>query len=153
NDHPSTRFERLSSDPIPVLESLARDMRNYMLSRDWDTSDLGPELAERKQQDRRAFELEIARDEDGIRWLRRDPRLLLAFTLTNRTMLRVGELTGVTYDRWRLFQLVFVVSQMSALAWREFDPSEFAPGLWGDEKDADPTAAATVVWYPTAGGK
>ena len=119
-----------------------------MRSPDGSTRDLGPDLAQRKEEDRRAFELELARFEDGIRWLKRDSRLLLAFKLTNRTMLRVSD-----YDRWRLFQLVFIVTQMSALAWREFGSSDFTSALWGNEAESDPTAAASVLWYPTAGGK
>jgi hypothetical protein len=153
NDHASTPFARLAGDPLPLLDAVARDLRAYAGAADWNTSGLRSDLAERMAQDRRAFELEVARFEDGVRWLRRDARLMLAFRLTNRTMMRLGERSDSRADRWRLFQLVFIVSQLSALAWREHDPAEFTPALWGEGDAADPTAAATVLWYPTAGGK
>lgn len=151
--HPSTGFAALADRPLPLLDKLLEDLRAYASSPEWDTSGLAPELAGRKAQDRAAFAQEVARFEDGVRWLRRDKRLLLAFRLANRSMVRLGELTGEQHQGWRLFQLVFIVSQLPALAWREHDPRKFTPGLWGDPDDADPTAAATVLWYPTAGGK
>jgi hypothetical protein len=153
NEHPSTAFEVLATDPLPALDRVVSDMHAYASSPVWGSQALPPELAARKLLDREAFELEVGRFAEGVRWLRRDPRLLLAFRLTNRTMIRLGELTGRPYPGWRLFQLVFMVSQLPALAWREHDPGDFTRGLWGDKTDADPTAAATVLWYPTAGGK
>lgn len=151
-DHPATPFAALAADPIPFLQTLARDMRAWMASDAWSLSELREELGTRKEQDRRAFEDEIRRFEDGVRWLANDERLLLAFKLANRTMLKLGEMNGKGHAGWRLFQLVFIVSQLSALAWREHDPVEFTPDLWGGP-DGDPTAAATVLFFPTSGGK
>jgi hypothetical protein len=152
-DHPATAFSALAGDPIPLLEGLAGDMRTWMASDVWSTTGLRSDLAQRKARDQDAFEAEIRRFEDGIRWLRQDERLLLAFKLANRSMTRLGELSGKNHPGWRLFQLVFIVSQLPALAWREHDASEFTPGLWGVEDDPDPTAAATVLFFPTSGGK
>lgn len=152
-DHPSTRFSALADDPIPLLRSLATEMRAYATAPAWSADDFTVGLAARKESDRLAFELEIRRFQDGISWLERDPRLLLAFRLANRTMVKAAELSRKPRDRWRLFQLVFLVSQLSALAWREHPAEQFAPGLWGDDASQDPTACATVLWYPTAGGK
>ncbi|MDA8359771.1 MAG: helicase C-terminal domain-containing protein [Actinomycetota bacterium] len=152
-EHPATEFSALADDPLPLLDGLAQDMRAWMASDAWSTAGLRDEMAARKLGDRDAFEAEIRRFEDGIAWLRRDGRLLLAFRLANRTMVRLGEMSGKRHWGWRLFQLVFIVSQLSALAWREYDPSEFTPGLWGGEDDRDPTAAATVLFFPTSGGK
>jgi len=152
-DHPATAFSALADDPLHALDGLARDMRTWADSDAWALGSLPSELADRKDLDRANFGREIARFEDGIRWMRADPRLLLAFTLTNRTMLKAGEMSGKRHDGWRLFQLVFIVSQLSALAWREHDPGEFAPGLWGADDEVDPTEAATVLFFPTSGGK
>jgi len=77
----------------------------------------------------------------------------LAFRLANETMLQLNRSGDRKYTSWRLFQLVFIVSHVSALAWREHDPSEFTPGLWGSAAGCDPTAAATVLWFPTGQGK
>jgi hypothetical protein len=151
-EHPATSFARLAADPIPLLQAVALDMRMWMDSA-WSTDGLRDDLAVRKELDRKAFEDEIARFEDGIRWLKRDMRLQLAFQLTNRTMVRLGRMTGKRHAGWRLFQLTFIVSQLSSLAWREHKPGDFVPGLWGEPTDPDPTAAATVLFFPTSGGK
>lgn len=151
--HPSTGFAALADQPLPPLERLLADLRAYATSPEWDANGLPRELADRKQLDHDAFDLEIARFQDGIRWLGRDRRLRLAFRLANLAMLKQAELTGRRHAGWHLFQLVFIVSQLPAIAWREHDPGKFTPGLWGDPHDPDPTAAATVLWYPTGGGK
>jgi hypothetical protein len=155
--HPSCGFDVLAGkDALPALRTFATDMRAYLGHEDWDTSDLERtrrDLAERKRQDRTAFDLEVRRFEDGIRWMERDPRLLLAFRLANRTMIKLGEMSRQRHPGWHRFQLVFIVSQLPALAWREHDPAEFTAGLWGDPGGGDPTGAATVLWYPTGGGK
>ena len=152
-DHLATSFSALATDPIPLLRGLADDMRIWMASDAWAMSGLPDDLAQRKNMDRVAFEAEIRRFEDGVRWLDLDERLLLAFKLANETMTKLGEMSGKHHGGWRLFQLVFIVSQVPSLAWREHDPSEFTPGLWGAEDDVDPTAAATVLFFPTSGGK
>ncbi|MFG3225174.1 helicase-related protein [Kitasatospora sp. NPDC048194] len=148
-------YGSLSSDPLPVLDALADEMEAYLASPVWDSEELEgtPELARRKDADRAASALEVARFRDGVSWLRRDPRLLLAFRLANETMTEVNRLRERPSRGWRLFQLVAIVSQLGALAWREHPENLFAPGLWGDESNVDPTEAATVVWYPTGGGK
>ncbi len=152
-DHPATSFEALAKDPLPLLKALADDMSVWVESDAWSIKGLKGDLAERKNGDRDAFRLEIARFREGVRWMEIDERLLLAFKLANRTMMKLGEMTGRRHPGWRLFQLVFIVSQLPALAWREHDASEFTPGLWGSNEGRDPTAAATVLFFPTSGGK
>lgn len=151
-DHPAARFARLVDDPLSALEELAAALEAYENDPLWSTDRMDAEHAARKEDDRLAFGLEVRRFKEGIRWLRKDPRLLLAFRLANRTMMRLNDKPG-GYEAWRLFQLVFIVSQLLALAWREFDPEEFPLGLWGDDESRNPTDAASVLWFPTAGGK
>ena len=151
-EHPAARFASLADDPLPALDELAAALERYGSDATWATEGMPPEHAARKQADRHAFALEVRRFKEGIRWLRRDPLLLLAFRLANRTMISLTDRPG-GYDAWRLFQLVFIVSQLPALAWREHPPEDFPPGLWGDPDSGDPTAAASVLWFPTAGGK
>jgi len=151
--HDSTSFAALESNPLPALRNLARDLHDYGSDPAWSGAGLAPDLAARKEADRRAFAAEAARFSDGIQWLERDPRLLLAFRLTCKTMRVLAERSPRPHAGWRLFQLVFLVSQLPALAWREHPQSDFTPGLWGDPSSADPTEAASVLWYPTGGGK
>ena len=152
-EHRSTDFATLIADPISALRLLHDDMVAYRAHGDWNTDGLSVEQAERKESDRSRFDLEIARFQDGIQWLERDPRLLIALRLANETMVELNARSGRNYTGWRLFQLVFIVSHLSALAWREHPPQDFAAGLWGDDHNADPTAAATVLWFPTGQGK
>jgi hypothetical protein len=152
-EYSECKFAELARDPLPGLVAVSERMRAYRDDPAWRVDGLEGPLAARKLADKRAFDLEIARFEEGIRWLRTDSRLHLAFRLANRAMLKSVEITGASHDGWRVFQLVFIISQLPALAWREHPASDFAPGLWGDPDGRDPTAAATVLWYPTAGGK
>jgi len=152
-EHAATSFAALAADPIPLLDALAADMRKWMASPAWSSVGLSPDLAAQKEQDRTSFLKEIQRFEDGTRWLTKDRRLLLAFKLANRTMTKLDNMTGKRHAAWRLFQIVFIVSQLSALTWREHPADEFEKGLWGDLDGVDPTMAATVLFFPTSGGK
>lgn len=97
---------------------------------------------------------ETKRFRAGIEWLERDPRLQLAFRLANRTMSQLAAQSGrsQTHTHWHGFQLVAIVCELNTLAWREFPPDQFSPGLWGED-NSDPTNVATVVYFPTGGGK
>lgn len=152
-DHPATSFATLAGDPLPALAQLGDAMAAYAKHQDWSVAGLSPEQVNRKRADLSAFEREIERFRDGLSWLTRDARLLQAFRFANETMLQLNQSGNRSYSKWRLFQLVFIVSHMSALAWREHDPAEFALGLWGDPDGCDPTASATVLWFPTGQGK
>lgn len=152
-DHPALRFESLIADPVSALEQVASALEAYLSDPDWSTAGMSPGHASRKEDDRRAFEMEVARFKEGLAWMRKDARLHLAFRLANRAMVRLNEQSKRGIPGWRLFQLVFIVSQLPALAWREHDAADFAAGLWGDPTGRDPTNAATVLWFPTGGGK
>ncbi len=152
-EHPATSFSELVADPLLALARLGDDLAEYATHPDWNVENLSPEQTQRKRADRTAFEKEVARFREGLRWLERDARLLYAFRLANKTMLELNERSNRTYTGWRLFQLVFIVSHVPALAWREHAPTEFTEGLWGDSSDRDPTASATVLWFPTGQGK
>lgn len=152
-DHPATSFTTLVDDPLSALARLGADMAAYAHHPDWNINGLPPEQAERKRADLAEFEHEIARFREGLRWLERDSRLLHAFRLANETMLQLNQRGRRAYTGWRLFQLVFIVSHIPALAWREHPPGKFTAGLWGDSAGGDPTAAATVLWFPTGQGK
>jgi Helicase conserved C-terminal domain len=151
-EHPEAAFEALADHPLEALDSLAAELEAYQQDPAWSNDGMPADHAARKEADRQAFGREIGRFKDGIRWLRKDERLLAAFRLANRTMIRLNDGPD-GYDAWRLFQIVFIVSQLPALAWREHPAEDFATDLWGRDDARDPTAAATVLWFPTAGGK
>ena len=151
--HRATDYTVLQTDPLPALRGLAADLRAYRDDPAWTSPLRDPDLAARRGLDRDSFTGEVARFDDGLAWLERDPRLLLAFKLTNATLRRLAGRAEKPHTGWHLFQLVFLVSQLSALAWREHPADRFTPGLWGEAATADPTEAVSVLWYPTGGGK
>lgn len=84
------------------------------------------------------FELEVARYKEGIEALRRDANLVRAFRFANQAFSM-----GKKHPRWRLFQLVFVVTQMTSLLAREVDEPKLRETL----------ERVDVLWFPTGGGK
>lgn len=130
-----------------VLRKIADEMRRFD-AEDW--GEKGRRLRERLpgaeqeveefERDQNSFRQEIERFEKGIECLR-NPMAATAFSLMNRTFRLMGE--EKKRDRWRLFQIVFIVSLLPAVVGRELP--EFA-----DPEEWDFT---DVIWFPTGGGK
>lgn len=145
---PAALFDELASAPLPVMSRILSAMEAYrqvweQRRADFVASD--PDWVTRCGQefdrDYGRFLGEIERFREGIEILRQNGDALLAFRLTNTTFLRAGQ--GRNRDRWRLFQIVFMVSQI--------------PGIVAL---AAPNAAALIereivdiVYFPTGGGK
>ena len=134
------RFRTLTADPLPALRHLLAaaaawtraawgDEALTQMSREggWDGR-----MQRQANDDAEAARKEIAWVKTGLELLERDDDLLRAFRLMNETM----ELAARRrYDRWRPFQIAFILGCLPALA--------------------DPVVAATVdiLWFPTGGGK
>ena len=140
--------------PLDVLTAVAGEMRNYL--REWDAylngdamTELDPEQVKACRTDRDNFVAEIRGFDLGVESLRRDAKLLRAFRLMNRTFRENGELRNPPIRNWRLFQLVFMVIQMPALAVREHRPGDdaYSQALKQAHERVD------VLWFPTGGGK
>jgi hypothetical protein len=84
---------------------------------------------------------EVAAFERGIACLGKDPELRRSFVAANEVFKRVG--AGRGYESWRLFQIGFIVTQMSALRARRDDD----PQLRADLDICD------VLWASTGAGK
>ena len=144
NDY-DTDFDQLStSDTIGTLEAIAEGMREYYNEwtgqrREIIRDDLDLSLAELEEYDEAAerFKAEVDRYEHGVEILRSESDILEAFQLMNEVNARQHDFPG-----WRLFQLVFIVSNLSGIVTREYDQYE-------TEYDAH----ADVLWFPTGGGK
>jgi hypothetical protein len=142
-DDPPALFAALKTDPIPLLRQIHTRMKDY--ASDWEqklrTGELGLEGAELDacQDDLAAFRAEINRFLAGVDALDKEPRLLEAFRGMHRVFERAGVLRGI--DRWRLFQLGFIVTQLPSLAVRE------------GAVTSDTLEYADVLWFPTGGGK
>ena len=144
HDHvPPARWSELGQDPIPLLTATRDAMRQYL--RGWDEfiSHASPSIREVAETERLQFVDEIRRFDLGISALSLDPRLRQAFTLANRTFARLN--AAKPFDSWRLFQFVYIVTNLPALAARE---KNGRTDLVSELRDF-----ADVLWFPTGGGK
>ncbi len=141
---PKAAFQGLANDPIPILQSIATAMEQYrsnweqlMYQRrkdpNWTDDMLGA-----AQKDLENFIDEIARFRRGIRALESYDILRQAFQLMNHTFASASK-----YSSWRLFQVVYIVTQLPAIAAREYDDPQ-------GRADWD---YVDVLWFPTGGGK
>lgn len=145
---PAAKFEDLSHDPVPVLDSILEAMESYLEDwASWRASYAGGDPywegkhGEEFDKDRQAFEREIEMFRRGRDLIRDDDDVCEAFRLTNETFKRMGENSGK--DSWRLFQIVFLVSQMPGIA-SLADPAG---------QDVDELEKVDVIYFPTGGGK
>lgn len=136
-------FAALRADPILVLERILTAMRRYDAEA-WaaKVADLPTSSRQEAERDRALFQSqEIAAFARGIALLAdaRYPWVGQAFLWMNETMERLAQ---GKYDRWRLFQIVFIVLQLPRLAARQF-PELAQPG---DD-------AVDILWFAAGGGK
>ena len=141
---PAAPFERLAQDPLPILRAVLSAMEQYRdiwqqdraryVSGDpnWEN-----QHGEEYDNDRNVFESEIHRFSEGVQLIEKDLDVLKAFRLTNQTF-GMGDKTS-----WRLFQLVFLVSQIPSIA--ALNPSHAA--LSSEREFVD------IIYFPTGGGK
>ena len=131
-------FATLAAGHTATLDQIGAAMRTFL--RSWDNGTAtGVELAQLENL-RRSFEEEVERFELGCDLLRNDPRLGRAFELANAAF-AAAKKPGA---RWFLFQLVFIVTELGALAARE-NPTDMQLQAELDAVD--------VLWFPTGGGK
>lgn len=145
NSDYETDFDQLSrGNTIETLEQIAEGMREY--HEEWTgrrreevQEQLELDEAELEEYDRAAdrFGAELERYEHGVDIVRLEDDVLRAFRLMNEVNARQHDFPG-----WRLFQLVFIVSNLSGVVCREYPQHETTY----DQK-------ADVLWFPTGGGK
>ncbi|MBH9659000.1 hypothetical protein JAO05_28290 [Burkholderia pseudomallei] len=152
-DSPPAKFADLAADPFAALQSIYAAMLEY--ETDWwervlarNALELDPDALEQCKRDHTGFVDEIRRFACGIAALRADERLLAAFKAANRVFGKLAK----GYCSWRLFQIVFIVTQLPSLAIREgISAGEFPQGQrqeWADTLDW-----GDVLWFRTGGGK
>ncbi|HET9733522.1 MAG TPA: DEAD/DEAH box helicase [Acidimicrobiales bacterium] len=133
-------FGTLAGKCLPTLDAISAAMRAFLAG--WDTNKAtGANGPAQNRQLHDEFEAETERFELGVSLLRADPdRLGRAFADANKAF---AASRGAT-STWHLFQLVFIVTELGALAGRE-NPAD--PRLRAELDSVD------VLWYPTGGGK
>ena len=147
---PTAPFETLADDPIPVLESIHSAMRKSL--EDWDIAEVDfqqrfedqweTEYKKEFDFDKQNFLSEIEQFERGMDMIRTNPDIRLAFCLTNGTFRRAGDRTPPKRT-WRLFQIVFLVSQIPGIA--ALTSTESSEKLEREMVD--------IIYFPTGGGK
>lgn len=149
---PKALFADLARDPLPTLEVILGAMGAYL--RDWDEArrrymaadpDWENRFGDSFDGDRRTFEDEISRFRRGCELIRDNADIGQAFQLTNESFRRAGDHAQPEKrkDSWRLFQLVFLVGQVSGIA------------VLADPKspDAADLEQVDIIYFPTGGGK
>lgn len=141
---PSAKFAYLAQDPMPTLSAILHAMEDYRQVwkqerqryvtsyPKWENIH-GGEF----DQDWQKFEQEIEQFRRGYDLISTNPDVRLAFQLTNETFRR-GQKT-----EWRLFQIVFLVSQIPGIA-ALLDPNSL------DSADRE---RVDIIYFPTGGGK
>ncbi len=146
NTEPQAPFRDLATDPLPVLCRILAAMRQYeqetwVEQRErYSTADADWERLHGAEYDSdlRMFRAEADRFERGCEILASDSDACLAFQLMNASFADGGSKTA-----WRLFQVVFIVSQI---------PGTHALKSRNDAGTLD-RGAVDIVYFPTGGGK
>lgn len=150
-DHvPKLQWATLANDPTHVLSAVEDAMRSYL--GEWDdflaaNEEANPDVFAASKRERDAFLEEVDRFALGRGLVTAghpdcDSHLERAFRLANRSFNEAN--ASEDYDSWRLFQLVYIVSQLPALAARAHPEND---RLTSELNYAD------VLWFPTGGGK
>ena len=115
-------FATLAANPTKTLTQITDAMRQFTASWDFSAATTAAEKAQLTVlQDQ--FKAETERFELGCSLLKTDARLRRAFALTNKTFAAAKGNTAI----WRLFQIVFIVTELGALAGRETRRRRCAP--------------------------
>jgi hypothetical protein len=128
--------------PAPVLDSIEAASRAYLDEWDGFLAGAPQEMEKISRAERDRFADEMRRFRLGREAMKDDARLARAFRLANGVMAEINRARG--YESWRLFQLVFIVTHLAALAGRE---RRTVAELTAELDFAD------VLWFPTGGGK
>ena len=150
---PEAPFEALAHQPIPVLESIRSAMSESLTN--WDgveaeyrqrfSSQWETEFKDEFDQDKEKFMSEIRHFERGLKLIRTNADIQLAFQLTNEVFRRAGVHPSPTKEKkeWRLFQIVFLVNQIPGIA------ALAQP----DDADVSEREIVDIIYFPTGGGK
>jgi hypothetical protein len=139
---PDLRFDRLATEPIGPLQDLIAALAAYndahwspaalddrQLNEGWDHA-----MRRRADDAAQAVFEEMSRLQRGVQLLRDDSVLQRAFRLMNRAIMHSAR--GRGYDRWRPFQVGFLLQSLSFLSDPEHEPD-----------------IVDTVWFATGGGK
>lgn len=150
-----TSFETLSSNWVTVqkvLNEILKEMKNELEIYKNDIEKSGQHLSNRDKQDFendiKNFEFEIKRFEFGYKCMDRYKHARDAFKYLNEAF--YIESLNLPYSSWRLFQIVFIVSNIPDIISSEYSRD----ALNGIESNIlDKNGIVDILYYPTGGGK
>lgn len=149
---PRPRFDALAQNPIPTLveifEAMRGDKHRWQDAQDAyarTNPDWQAKFQEEFASDQNKFSQETEQFRRGCQMIRENADVRLAFELTNETFRRMGDhrQPEKKKEAWRLFQIVFFVSQIPAIA----ALSDFNAEGMAEREIVD------IVYFPTGGGK
>lgn len=150
-DEIEAKFQDLIVSPIETLEKIHQFMIKDLEQLKEEYEFLKDHLVEGEKENRRAqekylqeiteFRFEIERFKNGIDKLKCKQEMKKAFILMNKAFSKNNK----GFDRWRLFQIVFIVSLIPDVGVSEYGEEEMGPKNKIDEVD--------VLYFPTGGGK
>ena len=158
-------FTELAADPVTVLEGIEEHMAAFAAA--WDsylaTASLASIARRACEADRAAFADEIRRFRRGLQLIRDDlagnaTGIGAAFIRANEAVALMNTDGGLdspgpaTATTWRLFQIVFVVANLAALAARETPPASSRPGQNGGAGPRTRRMISTSSTSPTSCG-
>jgi len=148
---PPARFADLALEPVRVLRAIGDAMEAYR--EEWNQAERhfsqlanwNEDFQAELQKDRQIFEDEITRFRQGIALIETDDDVRLAFQLSNEAFSELGRHPQAerAKDSWRLFQVVFLVSQIAGIHALK------TPSASGYEE----REMVDVIYFPTGGGK
>ena len=138
------KFDELIKDPVGNLNSIHSKMVKRLESLNQDLAIAKNKYGKSKyvdgfEEEIGSFSFEINRFKNGIELINNYTTIKNAFKLTNMTFAKSG------YSGWRLFQIVFIVSEIADIVYSEY---EGTPGFVSTDIDN-----ADLIYFPTGGGK
>ncbi|WP_246943470.1 helicase-related protein [Bacillus pinisoli] len=139
-------FEDLIENPVQALEKISFEMdKEYKNWKDDYENNISNNLITEKGKDQFKkeldnFQIEINRFKNGIRVINEYELIREAFICTNKAF----STSSKGYASWRLFQIVFIVSNIPDVCTSEYTEDEMGP-CYIDKVD--------LLYFPTGGGK
>lgn len=150
---PKAKFIDLADAPVPVLNSIYIAMEESL--KDWESAELVYQEnfgniwekthKEQYDNDRKKFIEEIRRFKKGLELIESNEDICFAFKLMNEVFKRAGYSKDgvIKKESWRLFQIVFIISQIPGMA----------ALMDGYKHFEDERKFVDIIYFPTGGGK
>jgi len=144
-------FDKMIDAPIENLNILKGKMAEYLnqletnFKIDLTSNKYSAKYLNRERTEIDSFKSELIKFENGIRLIETKNDIMSAFISMNKTFKLKINPQKKTYSGWRLFQIVFIVSQINDIVY-----SEYQGQATYESHDID---IVDLIYFPTGGGK